>query len=305
MGTKVLRSRNRRWRLAKALAGLLPLAWRRHLLYAKHYRRWANLNHPTRFSEKMQLRVIHDRSELLLVVCDKLRAYEHARSVAEQAGLRLRVPRVFSFSADVNAFIEELQRLHRDDDLPWRFVIKPNHGSGQVLVVEGPPDWPGIEQQVEGWISDTEYAGLRWVWGYSQARRGLVAEEYIGEAEEPVEWQVWMFNGEPAAYLLKQRNEDGFSRANYDSEWRRLPPWNSTDRDWFEVAVPPVNASDVLQIARALSAGWSHLRVDLYVDSHGEIWIGELTAYSQEGFLRVSKETDDFDKRLGGLWLLS
>ena len=304
MGTKVLRSRNRRWRLAKVLAGLLPLAWRRHILYAKHYRRWANLNHPTRFSEKMQLRVIHDRSAMLSIACDKLRAYEHALSVASQSGLRLRVPRVLSFSTDIDTFIDGLQILHRGGELPWRFVIKPNHGSGQVLAVAGPPDWSVIRQQVEAWISDTEYVGLRWVWGYSQARHGVIAEEYIGGAEEPLEWQVWMFNGEPAAYLLKQRNEDGFSRANYDSQWRRLPPWNNTDRDWFEFEVPPVNASDVLQIARALSAGWSHLRVDLYVDSQGEIWIGELTAYSQEGFLRVSKETDDFDKRLGGLWLL-
>ena len=257
-----------------------------------------------RFSEKMQWRAIHDRSELLIIACDKLRAYEHARSVAEQAGLRLRTPRVFGFSADVNTLIEKLQRLHRDGALPWRFVIKPNHGSGQVLVVEGPPDWPGIEQQVGEWISDTEYAGLHWVWGYSQARRALIAEEYIGGTEEPVEWQVWMFNGEPAAYLLKQRNETGFSRANYDSHWRRLPPWNNTEREWLEVPVPPTNASDVLEIARVLSTGWSYLRVDLYVDSNDQIWIGELTAYSQEGLLRVSEEADDFDRRLGQLWQL-
>lgn len=252
----------------------------------------------------MQLRVIHDRSTMLSIACDKLRAYEHAQLVAAQAGLRLRVPRVLSFSTDFDTFVDALQILHRGGELPWRFVIKPNHGSGQVLVVEGPPDWSVIKQQVEAWISDTEYDGLRWVWGYSQARHGLIAEEYIGGDEAPLEWQAWMFSGEPAVYLLKQRNEDGFSRANYDSEWRRLPPWNGTDRDWLEVAVPPVNASDVLKIAKVLSAGWSHLRVDLYVDSHGEIWIGELTAYSQEGFLRVSKETDDLDKRLGGLWLL-
>ena len=304
MGVRLLRSRTHRWRIAKALAGLLPLTWRRHLLYAKHYRRWPNLKDPIRFSEKMQWRVIQDRSSLLIVMCDKMKAYEYARSVAEQDGLRLHIPRVLSFSTELDTFIGDLQRLHQQGELPRRFVIKPNHGSGQVLAVEGAPDWSEIRQLLIGWISDTNYSGLRWVWGYSQARHGLIAEEYIGGIAEPLEWQAWMFNGEPAAYLLKQRNDSGFSRANYDPQWQRLPPWNNTDRDWLDVSVPPTKAAEVLQIAKALSAGWSHLRVDLYVDASDQIWIGELTAYSQEGLLRASEEADDFDQRLGRLWQL-
>ena len=304
MPTKVLRGRKRRWEFAKKLVGILPLEWKRQLLYLKHFRRWANLNQPIRFSEKMQWRIIYDRSEQLAIACDKLRTYEHARSVASQAGLQIHTPHVLGFSAEADTFIAELKRRQINGELPSRFVIKPNHGSGQVLLVDGVPDWPETAAQVRAWISRTEYSGLHWIWGYSRARPGLIAEEYIGGTEEPVEWQVWMFNGEPAAYLLKQRNQAGFARANYDSEWRRLPPWNNTDRDWLEVTVPPKLAPRVLNIARVLSAGWSHLRVDLYVDSSNRIWIGELTPYSQEGLLRVSKDADDFDRRLGELWRL-
>ena len=290
----------------------LPLSLRRHLLYARHFRRQGNFQLPTRYSEKSQWRIINDRRPLLAFAQDKLAAKEYARRVAATLGSPLRIPETFWVGRDVR----ELQALAQR--LPSRWVLKPNHSAGRVALIDSTHeelDWEAIATIGREWLRHDEEEVALGLWAYGEARHLLIAEEWIGDQQHPpVDSKVICFDGVPAYYYYSDRRREETYIAIYEPNGARFEFGSEygARREILaegEHAPEPLNPrlfKQMMMIASAAAAPFDSLRVDFYIEKE-ELGFGELTLYNAAGLLAVGARnpvSDVNDQRFGALWRL-
>ena len=283
---------------------MLPLSLKRHLLYLKHYRRVGNFRNPKLFSEKMQWRIINDRREILRHTCDKRAAKRNAVDAASQIGVEVHVPKQLAWSPDAATFIANLRQAQANRALPSRWVIKPNHSSGRALAVEGEPDWAIVEEAVHAWLAPSRFSGLHWIWPYTTAEAGLLAEEFIPGERPPIEWQLWVIGNAIAYKVVQQRIGSRPQRSIFDSKWAPVTPWYNRDAPALKVDVPPANWEKIERITLALGSGWDLVRIDLFDDERGGIWFNEITPFPSEGLFSNRDGTEKFDELAGAAWVL-
>ena len=265
----------------------LPLRARRRVLYLRFQHRFAHLENPQRFSEKINWRIVNDRRPLLAESCDKLAM----KAIAARSGADVKIPTTRWFGVDVGELA--------DVDLPERWVLKPNHRSGLVYFGTGRPDVAELRRLTASWWDDMQSAWFG-EWAYAQARRLLLVEDRIGAGETPPEdYKFFCFHGEPVVVQVDSDRFGDHARAFYDPQWRPLDTWNE-----YPIAAPipaPQHLNEMLSATSAIGADFDHIRVDLY-DAPEGVYFGEITPYAGSGLERFKPA--DLDIKLGERWHL-
>jgi hypothetical protein len=290
--------------LFKRILSLLPLTFLRHIFFFRETGRWGNFKNPKTFGEKMQWRILHDRREILRRTADRYATRALIATIAARSGLEIRLPRLLSFAATPRELLSELRMLHVGSGLPRRWLIKPNNSSGELVLIEGEPDWDAIHGKIAEWSGKGSLQTIHWLWANAEAQPGFIAEEWIGDpGQVPEEWKIFLVDGEPRYYIVNQRDLEGNIRAHFDEHWNELQTWHHNPARPLHMPIPPPYRVEMDRAAREIARGWDFLRVDLYYAS-GSIWFGELTPYPSEGLLRSTPGGAVIDDRLGALWKL-
>jgi len=270
------------WRLPRSVLVRLPLRLKRAVLFFEaHGRRPGR----TTFTDKVNWRVVHDRRPLIGQLGDKLAMKAYAAATCSA----VRVPTVLWSGTDVAAFCLA--------DLPERWVLKPNHGSGRVHVGTGRPDVDELRRITAGWLDEPLYR-KQGEWVYSQARRMLIAEEFLGTGDPPPDHKFLVFGGRVELVHVDTGRWGEHRRRLYTRDW--TPVHVTEDVEPGQVSPPPASLPRMLDIAETLGAAFDFIRVDLY-DVDGEVWFSELTPYPGAGLAGFDPV---LDRRLGALWQL-
>ena len=278
----------------------LPLSLRRHLLYLRALGRWGNFRSPRLAGEKAQWRILNDRRPLLAFVEDKLASKEYVKSALEKAGLleQIRFPETYWVGTD----LRELQALAHK--LPARWVLKPNHSCGRVILIDSsaePLNWEAISAISSRWLERDEEELVMGHWAYSQARHLLIAEGRVDSVGVgPIELKVLNLNGEPQYYFHEDRlNHSGLYDCYLPDGTRFL--WGEGDNpsQHYPELVDDVRRL-LLHAARAISVPFDEIRTDFFL-WEGRLWCSELAAYTTSGLSRTAGE---IDARLGANWQL-
>jgi hypothetical protein len=274
-----------RSRIPEAAVHRLPLPVKRAVLFRRAHGRWPG-RPPRTFTEKVNWRVVHDRRPLIGQLGDKLAMKEYALGVVPSVN----VPRVLWTGTDVGELTGAA--------LPGRWVLKPNHGTMRVHVGAGTPDVAHLRHVTRDWLDEPLYRS-RGEWVYSQARRLLIVEEFLGSAGEvPADHKLMVFGGRVRLVQV--------DTGRFGTHRRRLytPAWHPVDVDEAvaagPVTPPPASLPAMVEIAEQLGRAFDFVRVDLY-DVAGEVWFGELTPYPGGGLDRFDP---DLDRVLGAAWQL-
>jgi hypothetical protein len=282
----------------------LPLPLLRHLFFFRDTGRWGNFKDPKTFGEKMQWRILNDRREILRLAADRYANRTLIATISTRSGLEIHLPSLLSFAATPRELVSDLRILHADNRLPQRWLIKPNNSSGEIVLIEGEPDFDAIQRKIAEWDGKGSLQTIHWLWANAEAQPGFIAEEWIGDPEQvPEEWKVFLVEGEPKFYVVNQRDLEGNMRAHFDEHWHELRTWHHNPARPINMPAPPRYRADIDRVAREIARGWDFLRVDLYYAS-GSIWFGELTPYPSEGLLRSTPGGAVIDDQLGALWKL-
>ncbi len=273
---------------ALALAPPFPLAlpaphwarWRVAIAYRWRHGRWPDLDSPTRFTEWLQWRKLNDRRHGLALLTDKA----HAKAIAAvRLGPRRCIPTLWLGT--------ELPEV-----APWPmpFIVKANHGCGQFVVVRRAADYARAKAAAKGWIKRA-YGGWLDEWHYGAARRLVLVEAYIGGAELPMDYKVYVFGGR--ARLVQVHAARGTNHR-----------WTQFDRNWTPLSDDPIDAekpaclAGMLDAAEAMAGNEAFLRVDFYCEG-GALKFGEYCLYPGSGLDRFTP--DRLDLQLGALWTRS
>lgn len=189
---------------------------------------------------------------------------------------------------------------------PERFIMKPAHGSGPVVIVGGAhsirPTLSGLQSvwrasatflsypaegtvglellrfMVRRWLATDYNSGDRVEWAYNRLKRRIIVEELVGEdpKSEPVDVKVYCFEGKPFLVEVDEGRFSAHIRNFHDPTGEFLCDTEKLPGRCTPLA--PEVFSRSVESAAKLSNGSTFLRVDFLVDSTA-LYVGELTNY--------------------------
>ena len=276
--------------LKSSLTDVMPSPLYMRLLYLYHFGKLPHLRNPRTFNEKLQWLKLHDHNPIYTTMVDKVRVKEYVTSLA---GAKYIIPNLGIWN---NA--EEIDF----DILPDRFVIKCNHDSHGVIVVndKGKTNLEAVREKLRKRLQVDGYAYGR-EWPYKDVERKILAEEFIeGDSGELIDYKVHCFGGEPKFILVCQDrfSDSGLKEDFYDIGWELMDVRRPNVGHGTPVKRPD-ELDEMLELARLLSKGVPFLRTDFYY-TQGKILFGELTFFPASGFQRFVPDRYD---RLFGDWI--
>lgn len=251
--------------------------WRVALFYRWRHGRWPELETPRRFTEWVQWRKLSDRRHDLALLTDKA----HAKTQAEaRIGIDHVIPTLYLGTV-----------LPAEAPWPYPFIVKANHGCGQFVVVRTKADYARAKFAAPRWLTGV-YGRPLDEWHYGSARRLLLVEPYIGGAELPLDYKIYVFGGR--AEIVQLHVGRG-----------RDHRWHQFDRDWKPLSDDPVVADapsrlvQMIAAAEAMAGTEDFLRVDFYCEGD-RLWFGECCLYPGSGLDPF--RPDSLDLALGERW---
>ena len=241
--------------------------------YEKNSGDTLDFDHPVTYNQKIQWLKLHDSTPIKTQLADKLLVRDW---VARNIGDEHLIPLLGVWdSFDQIDF----------SSLPSSFVLKMNDSSGHNIVVEnkGMLDIDSARLKFERWLTSSFTLQAGYEMHYKDIEPKIIAEKYLYEGKAGLtDYRLFCFDGEPFSIWVDigsgTRNH---KRDIYDLNWNLQPilvnyPNLSTQRE------RPAQLDTMISLARKLSKGFCHVRVDLYyVD--GKIYFGEMTFTPQSG----------------------
>ena len=190
------------------------------------------------------------------------------------------------------------------DDIDWkglpeRFVIKCTNDSGGIVVCKDKSKLDihkATAKLKKGWghnyyKSNKEYP-------YRNLTPRIIAEEYMEDESgyELKDYKFFCFDGEPKFLFVatgRQKNDTRFDF--FDLDWNHLPVLNGHPNADHPITKPE-NFTEMIDVARKLSQGMSHVRVDLY-NVNGKVYFGEMTFFHWSGMTPF--EPHEWDLKFG------
>lgn len=246
------------------------------LLYFKYFHRFINFKNPQTFNEKLNWLKLYDHRPEYTPLVDK---YEVRNIISDKLGNEYLIPLlgVWDRAEDIDF-----------DQLPKQFVLKCNHDGGgkSVIICRDKEDF-GRSAAIETLNKCLEGNGY-WYgreWPYKNVKPRIIAEQYIEDSNgELNDYKFFCFDGRVDCVMVVADRAKNDAKFYYMSEdWNVLPYGRLTRSLPSDFTLPkPENLDKMFEIAKKLSVGFPHVRLDLYnVDGH--IYFGEYTLYSQSG----------------------
>lgn len=250
---------------------------------------WPNIKHPRTYNEKLQWLKLHDRHPEYTQMVDKIEAKKYVASII---GDKYIIPTLGTWDT-----VDDIDW----DSLPNQFVIKVTSDSGGIVVCKDKTklDIEKAKAKLKyGWGKN--YYNLRKEYPYKDVKPRIIAEQYMEDESgyELKDYKFFCFDGEPKIFFVatdRGKKDEDTKFDFYDIEFNHLPFLNGHPN--ARVApTKPENFEEMVEVARKLSQGMCHVRIDLY-NVKGKIYFGELTFFHWSGMTPF--EPIEWDYKMG------
>lgn len=263
------------------------IMWEIQRNYRLFMQKSIDIDNPEDLNEKINWLKLHDDYKLWGKLADKYKVREY---VIEKGYKDILIPLLGVWDSAKNIDF---------DKLPNSFVLKTNHGSGDVVIVK---DKQLIDRQA---IIDNLDSFLKMPYGvgsgephYLFINPRIIAEELLTPAENfsssLVDYKIWCFNGKPHhVWACYSRTKTQVKVETYDLEWNHHPEYSVFNDHYIDgggIVPKPKNFNLMLEIASKLSDGFKEVRIDLY-NQNGKIYFGEMTFTGNGGYMNFYTES--------------
>lgn len=263
---------------------LLPNPVIFHLRFLWKHGYWPHLNNPRSLTEKIVWLMAWDSNPLRAQVADRIKVREYAHKQAPNCKF------------PTHLWIGDALTLEVWNELPNNFVLKANHGSHMVCIVDKQHNtFEEVLTMSSKWLVK-DYSLDFGEWVYHDIPRVLIAEEKLDiEGGIPPDWKFFCANGKVFLVVL---NTDRNETIEYDTFY--LPDFTRRRDLSFDYPSPgrvvdePVCFKDAIYIAEQLSARFDFIRVDLYLIGH-DVYFGEMTCFPAAGLDAIKPKNADFE----------
>lgn len=251
--------------------------------------RFPNLKSPTTFNEKILHRCLYPDPRYVDLT-DKLSVRDY---VSRKIGDQHLIPLI----ADPQAFTEEVF-----DALPTTFVMKANHGSGFVKIVNDKSEtsFAELDLLAKQWLS-TDFYRIARERHYRTIKPRIFFEALLLDSEGniPADLKIHIFNdqsGGQTIYIAVISDRFGVHPRGdmYDADWKIQDMSIGHYPRSVAPAPRPENLDSLLSIASTLAQDFEYVRVDLYAPDD-KIYFGELTFTPGAGVFRFGPDIVDYE----------
>lgn len=261
------------------------------LQYRYHLGEKLNLNNPKTFNEKIQWLKLFDRRPEYTTYVDKFAVREHVKRILGEEYL---IPLI-----DVYDSVEDIEW----DKLPNEFVLKCTHGSSCNIICKNKStlDIEKSKKILKKWMKRNWFWYGR-EWPYKNVKPRIICEKYMVDESniELKDYKFFCFNGEPKLIQVDFGRFENHQRNIYDINWNYLNASIKYPTNPNIKINKPEKLEVMLNIAKKLSVGIPHVRVDLY-SINEKILFGELTFYHGSGYEKIEPKSLDLEM---GEWLV-
>lgn len=294
---KVIASRSLRMRVLHCL-DWLPDESMVKLQYRIKTGRRLDIEHPQRFTEKLQWLKLRYRDSLMRECANKITV----RNYVERKGLsKILLPLLGTYSSP-----DEIDL----STMPGQFVLKDSLGGGGneviICVDKDTMDWADARKTMSEWVAagrHRKHPGREWVYD-APGPSMILAEEYF-VPDNPdrglMEFKFFCSYGVPSfLYILGNRSlghsvELGIFKAE---DMSRVRAWRCDECRLFDDPPRPGCYEEMLSAACILSAPFPEVRVDFYYAGERQGFrFSEITFFDGSGYF--SFDPDVFDYELG------
>jgi len=248
-----------------------------------------DLENPKTFNEKLQWLKLYNRDPLYTQLVDKYRVREYVKKTIGE-----------DYLIPLYGVYDNYQEIDFEA-LPNQFVLKMNHTSGGVYVIEDKDkiNHEQLEQEVNEWLA-TNYYWQHREWPYKDVEPKIIVEKLMVDEQNDdlKDYKFLTFAGEVKLFYIASSQPQGRRIDYYDLEFNPLAIEQKFPKSKKEHQKPK-NFEKMIELAAKLAADIPHVRVDLY-EINGKVYFGEMTFYSQAGIEPF--EPESFDKKMGD-WL--
>lgn len=275
---KIFRDREKRLKLIDKLSFLPDKPYLKLVFRIKTGRK-LNLKNPTGFNEKQNWLKLYEKHPEYTQLVDKLAVREH---ITEKLGEEYLFPLLGSWdsfdSIDFSA-------------LPKRFVLKCNHDSGSVKVVEDKDKLD--KKELKTFFDDRMKMNSFHIgreYPYKDIKPCILCEQYM-EAEDGTginDYKFFCFDGEPEMMFVATDRATDVKFDFYDMNFTHLDLYNLHPNSEREIQKPQT-FEEMKELCRKLTKGMKFVRLDLY-EVDGKVYFGEYTFFHGGGFHLFSPE---------------
>lgn len=259
------------------------------LIMAPRLGYWPQIRQPRSFNEKVAHRKIFSRNNLYSTVADKWAVRDF---VANEIGGGV-LNEVYHVTDDPSSIPFE--------SLPNEFVLKPNHLSGEAILIDGKEELnrESVLKKCDDWLN-TKYSTTWNEYWYRDIEPKILIEKRLhGEEQDaPKDYKFYVFHGEVKYIHVDFGRFKNHTRTFYNSDWEKQD---------FRIEYPigpdiecPDNFDTMVDVAESLGKEFDFARVDLYQLQTGQVIFGEITLAPGSG--REPFHPTESDFKLGNLW---
>ncbi len=254
-----------------------------------------DFDNPKTFNEKLQWMKLYWESEIREICSDKYSVRKYVEERCPETLVKLYWQ---GYKAEDIPF----------DDLPDRYVIKVTHGSGFNYFCSDKKqiDKNKVIKKINGWLKE-KYLICYGEEFYGKVQPSIIVEEYINNDSNTglIDYKILCFEGEPKYIWVAfdRYSEKGPQGVVFDTSWNVIESvyMSYPLRDIDKIPKKPECLDELLDVAKKLSNGLPHVRVDMYVVNN-RIVFGEMSFSHGAGFDKIRPYS--FDKTLGDLFHL-
>ncbi len=260
--------------------------------FKKYTGRRLHIENPETFNEKLQWLKLYYRNPLMTQCADKVAVRDY---IAKKIGAQYLIPCIGVYNSPDDIDFE---------NMPDKFVLKINWGSGQNIIIKDKSkmDVKDIKQKLTDWMCpESNHYFNFFEWGYKDIPPKIIAEKYIEQMDgNLLDYKFFCFNGVPKYCEIDIDRFTDHKRCFYDMEFNKQP-FTTLYPLYKGNIVKPAGFSTMKKIAKILSSGFPHVRVDLFMVDD-KIYFGEMTFCHGAGHEKF--EPEEWNKKLGDLLVL-
>lgn len=261
----------------------LPKKVSHKLLYYKYFHKKLDLNNPKTLNEKIHWLEINYYGKREGDLTDKNKVKDYIKSLNIKD---LYIPKTyFTISSNNNVINYDL--------LPNKYVLKTNHGSGNVYILNKEDKQKNeIALIKELKLLKKDFSKNLLEYHYSYIKPVIIFEEYLNDFnnEQPYDYKFFCYSGNVKCVMVCTDRENSYKSNFFDKGWNEL---NYSTHPSNKKIEKPDNFSRMWEIASIISKEHKFVRVDLY-NINGKIYFGEMTFTPAAGLSKTyTKEADE------------
>ena len=250
-----------------------------------------NLENPVTIQDKMAWLNIYDTDPLKVKCADKIRLHEYCKEILGE-DICIPLIKTYNSTSEINW-----------DELPDKFVIKCNHGSGMNVIVSDKKsvDKNGIIQKLNRWMKTDFSMQNGFESHYHDIPHKILVEQYMndGTLSGLTDYKFWCFNGEPGfIHVVNDRFSNNMHFNFYDVYFNKIDLAQTNHPVSPNLIDKPKHLSEMVECGKKLSSNFKFVRVDFY-EINDRIYLGELT-FTPDALVFKYRNNED-NVRIGNL----